>query len=120
MQDRMIEIKNKSLLRFSREALAYYIEFTTMRLWPAKSVLADLKKIDDHFSYLRSTERNLARWKRVEEIQEIFRRDCDKKRKMSNRRHAQLLAELKSLFASLEKSYKKGKSNGRQVKNRMD
>lgn len=87
MDNDKIKLKNRALLKFSKEALAYYVE-TSRLLSPMERVFADLKSIDDYF---RSS-------KALETLNRIDAINNTLKTKISKKQRLELLKELRQCY----------------------
>lgn len=97
------KLKNRALLKFSKEALAYYAETVTLF---RDQMVRDLEVLDRYFRSLRSLERQRAICQRLDEINKTI----DAKPKMAWRTKLKLIREVDSLIRKLNP--KKGKGNG--------
>lgn len=111
---------NPELLRFSKEALAYYIEklLLVCSFGVSKDqAIKDLKTFDRYFrscARIKSQDRRVSILDRLEEIHTALSSGD----KMSKRKRIQLVSEADALMKRL-RIPKKRKSNGRQIENRM-
>lgn len=98
------ELKNRALLKFSKESLAFYAE--TVSLFRDQMV-RDLEIIERYFRSIRSLERQRAICARLDQINKTM----DAKPKMAWRTKLKLIREADSLIKKLNP--KKGKRNGK-------
>ena len=84
-----LKLKNRELLKFSKETLAYYIEITSL-LYTAEKAIKDLQLIDRYFRSLEQVRRSNAIQQRLAEIDQEFLDSPN----MSEKRSRQLMDEV--------------------------
>lgn len=89
-EDKTIKLRNRELLKFSKEALAYFIE-TSSVLYTSEQAIKDLALIDRYFKSLNRLSRSQVIQKRLADIDQEFLNSPN----MSTRRRNQLMSEVR-------------------------